>query len=72
MKAAGTKATKKDGRGREGGKETFSSKRRDSENALAHKRNLRLVQQSGVECKAINTPIKLADEMLRKFYLNRA
>ena len=41
-------------------------------NALAHKRNLRLVQQSGVECKAINTPIKLADEMLRKFYLNRA
>ena len=31
MKAAGTKATKKDGRGREGGKETFSSKRRDSE-----------------------------------------
>ena len=29
MKAAGTKATKKDGRGREGRKETF--KRRDSE-----------------------------------------
>ena len=76
MKAAGTKATKKDERGRKGRKETLSSKRRDSENALAHERSLRLVQRSGVECKAINTSIKpgscVADEMLRKFYLNRA
>ena len=65
MKAAGTKATKKDERRRKGRKET-----------LAHERSLRLVQRSGVECKAINTSIKpgscVADEMLRKFYLNRA
>ena len=31
VKAAGTKATKKDERGRKGRKETLSSKRRDSE-----------------------------------------
>ena len=45
-------------------------------NELAHKRSLRLVQRSDVECKAINTSIKpgtcVTNEMFRKFYLNRA
>ena len=72
---AGTKAKKRDGRGKEGRKGTLSSKRHDSEKCAPHERHFRLVQRSSVECKAINTSIKshtcVSDEMLsRKFHLS--
>ena len=45
-------------------------------NALAYEQSLRLIQRSGVERKAISTSFKpgtcVAEEMLRKFYWNRA
>ena len=76
MKAAGTKATKKDGRRKEGERKRFLANAAILKNALAHERSLRLIQRSGVEWKAISTSIKpgtcVADEMLRKFYWNRA
>ena len=59
MKAAGTKATKKDGRRKEGERKRFLANAAILKNALAHERSLRLLQRSGVECKAINREIKI-------------
>ena len=63
-----------EGEGR-GERKRFLANAAIPKNALAHERSLRLVQRSDVVCKAINTSIKpgtcVADEMPRKFYLNR-
>ena len=72
---AGTKAKKRDGRGKEGRKGTLSSKRHDSEKCAPRERHFRLVQRSSDECKDISTSIKshrcVPNEMLsRKFHLN--